>query len=227
MKLFQHSLTRLAIVMLALVTISAGTVTSERVLVVGLIGQQKSAWCWAASAQMIIKYYTTSYSQAQCDLVHEKYTYLPTCCSTDVCDGAAGSAYSVFEMSTHYLEYATCTGAIRWDADISSTAGVMQQINLNKPFVFLWNWGGGHTGSHEMVAFGYMKYDSAPSESGVWVNDPLPVATGDIWFHTYSFFCSSTTDQKRKNPISKHNYTFWAHTLASAQYDITLPPPAP
>lgn len=147
--------TALLLAMTAIGTASAG------VLSVPTYYQEHSNWCWAASAQMILKFHNKSV--AQCSMANYSFGINYACGNTTFYWNSRANQgnwnYYVDDMMNYYW------GSTRfYQQNGSITQSSLQtRINASKPFIMSWRWSSG--GAHDVVVKGY-------SGSYVYFNDP-------------------------------------------------------
>ena len=107
--------------------------------------QEQSSWCWAASDEMVLDFFGRD--QAQCQIADVAKANgmcgVPgTCC---------GGNYYACNLGCSPL-IGNIVPSISWSQAISWGTAT-GEIDLGRPFIFVWNWDTG--GSHAMVAKGY------------------------------------------------------------------------
>ena len=131
--------------------------STANILSVPLYKQEKNQWCWAGTAQMIMKYKTGA-TYSQCGMANYVRNY-STCCSS--------SAPSYCNYPTYLDENGKLYTGYGFNRTVYSSylsfSAVQAQINANRPFFWGWYWTGG--GGHAMAVKGY-------SGNYVYFNDP-------------------------------------------------------
>lgn len=173
-------------------------------LSVYLYPQQRSNWCWAASAEMIAGYYDDAYL-SQCSLANES-TGNTDCCTNaahaqdpSVCN-KAGSLYAALSRHNFTLtetaqlscpnpecSKGVCKACTATRNAALSFAQLTAELTANRPVGFLWHWNGG--GAHFQVAVG--SWVDINGQQWVSVDNPLPVNTGTQLDLTYTDWVSS------------------------------------
>jgi hypothetical protein len=144
-----------------------------------LKAQETGAWCWAASAQMVLASPALSVVVAQCDVATKRFGPGSRCC-----DAAGVPATCVRGGWPPFGQYGytptvTKDSALSWDE-------VKVQIGCRKQaFAFTWHMDNG--GDHMMVATGY-KTEGA--NHLVCVNNPLPLGSGQAYCLPYNEYVS-------------------------------------
>jgi Papain-like cysteine protease AvrRpt2 len=120
--------------------------------------QQADSWCWAASAQMTMKYF--NHDVAQCTQANNRFG-MGSCCTSNLgsCDNGGWPEYQKY----NFTFAKTSQAPLSWE-DVQS-----QIYCKKKPFAFSWAWTGG--GGHMMVVKGYLVVNNVKY---VDVNDPEP-----------------------------------------------------
>ena len=128
----------------------------EKVLNVAKIRQKGTNWCWAASGEMVMRYYNEPVRQ--CEQVNELYGL--KCCGLIVDPECDKTGWPQF--GRHNLQFAqTKESALAWQE-------IKEQVACKgNPIAFSWKWTGGS--GHMMVIKGFSTQDG---ENYVLVNDP-------------------------------------------------------
>lgn len=142
--------------------------------------QETSAWCWAASAQMVLASLTPPVIADQCNLANEQFGQNSCCPPTAAASECLSGGWPQYEPYG-YTPAITRDQALDWD-EVKTQLGCR-----GEPFAFSWHWVRG--GGHMMVATGY-KTDGA--DRFVCANDPLPVGKGEAYCDTYEEYVSGT-----------------------------------
>jgi len=120
-------------------------------------------WCWAASAQMIMKSFNVDITQ--CRQATDRFAPTP-CCDSPTPDDCIKGNWPDFPKYGFTVKHTT-NAALSWDE-------LRRQIGCRKvPIAFTWRWVGG--GGHMMVASGYAVRNGV---KWVTVQDPAPVDMG-------------------------------------------------
>ncbi|MGA8301578.1 MAG: hypothetical protein WCB53_02975 [Terriglobales bacterium] len=178
-------------------------------LIVPVVGQQQSEWCWAACGQMIDNYVDPLPVVQQCMEANAMFnpngpepqppansgctTAWSDCCSNgsscscDVGDGGPNPQYP-FNL------YGNSTGStLTWDQ-------LRYQIwVVNEPFAFGWSWYP-CCGAHIQVVTGYET--DAQGNQWVYVNNPEPQGQGDFECMSYDEWSQDTGD----TPFGSHTH---------------------
>jgi len=141
--------------------------------------QETRAWCWAASAQMVLASPSLAVMVSQCDVVTKQFGPGSRCCNAEgipaTCLRGGWPPFAQYG----YTPTVTKDAALSWDE-------VKMQIGCRKQaFAFTWHIEDG--GDHMMVATGY-KTEGA--DHLVCVNNPLPVRTGQSYCISYNEYVS-------------------------------------
>jgi hypothetical protein len=170
---------------------SCGPAMNER-LNLGNIPQQTNQWCWAASAQMIMRY-VGNQNIAQCVQANNRFGRTD-CCKTPTpvaCVNPGWPEFQKYGFTSHQ------GGALSW-------ANLRRQIATSgscrgRPLAFSWGWlsfdasgklqpvGSGHM----MVAMGYQENNNGQF---VEIQDPWPPFVGDFRIDTYGFYVQDPSD---------------------------------
>lgn len=139
---------------------------SAKILPVTHFQQNKSNWCWAAAAKVVINYKTGS-TVSQCKLVDSQWT-LPTGCPNN-----GGSPSMVKNIVNSYMSSQNKGGD--WDAGWATVSQLMGEINSDEPIIADVKWKS-NGGQHMFTVYGY---DTGSAGSHVYVsNYSGPVGTG-------------------------------------------------
>jgi hypothetical protein len=155
---------------------AACTPPQSRTLNVPLLPQNTDMWCWAASAQMIMRSFNSDV--AQCRQADDQFGPIPvSCCATPTADACIRGGWPQFE-NYGFGASKTLNRALTWKE-------LTQQIGCKgTPVAFTWFNDGGS--GHMMVASGY---EIRNGEQWVIVRDPFPANVGgDITQVAYEFF---------------------------------------
>jgi hypothetical protein len=153
-----------------------------KTLNVPLIPQQTSEWCWAASAEMIMKY--AGHDVAQCQQANHEFGRTD-CCLTPApgpCVNGGWPEFNVWQFC--YLQTADGV-ALTW-------AQLVAEIDANRPVEFCWAWVGG--GGHAMAARGYSYLAPIGLFPMVYINDPWAPNVGNTRWITYPVYVSQAND---------------------------------
>lgn len=141
--------------------------------------QENGAWCWAASAQMVLASPALRVFVPQCDVASKQFGPGSHCCSAaGVPDTCVRGGWPPFAQYG-YTPTVTKDSALSWD-EIKTQIGCRRQA-----FAFTWHIENG--GDHMMVATGY-KTEGA--NHLVCVNNPLPPGTGQSYCIPYGEYVS-------------------------------------
>jgi hypothetical protein len=140
-----------------------------RALNVELIPQKTSMWCWAASAEMIMKY--EGHDVSQCSQANHEFSRTDCCNSPTppVCVNGGWPEFNIWNFNCSETKSGTAL----------TFAQLQAQIDANTPVWFSWWWTGG--GGHAMVVRGY----SIDTDS-VYINDPWAPNVGDVRWVSYA-----------------------------------------
>lgn len=144
--------------------------------------QHESNWCWAASAEMTMKFLGANVKQ--CDEANKQFGRTD-CCNSPTpteCNNGGWPQFTKYGFKANQTTKAPLT----WEE-------VKTQIGCYKvPFCNTWAWTGG--GGHMMVISAYALRSG---EKWVYLRDPLPVGTGSSRWITYDAY------------VSGADYTHW------------------
>lgn len=149
---------------------------SSRVLAVPLLPQQTNQWCWAASAEMMMRH--LSQDVPQCLQANYRLGR-GDCCTQPVPVECVKPGWPEFDKHD-FSARTTDDGAL-------SFAQLKAQIDQGLPVGFSWGWSGG--GGHMMVAIGYR---TANGKNYVTIHDPWPPNQGDRREISYEAYVSGT-----------------------------------
>lgn len=152
---------------------SAGTVyslISRKTLPMELIGQKTDQWCWAATAEMIMKYHGVN--KNQCTQANDSFGR-QDCCNSPTPVACIQPSHSDFQRYNFHQETIYCL----------YMQEIIDQIESNLPFAFSWQWNAG--GGHQMIIAGY-----SSDFKMVLVYDPWPVDRGEKRWISYSSYVS-------------------------------------
>ncbi|WP_028316642.1 papain-like cysteine protease family protein [Desulfatibacillum aliphaticivorans] len=144
-------------------------------LEVELIPQETEQWCWAASAEMIMKY--LGRDVPQCEQANTEFKR-NDCCGDPVpkeCVKPGSPQFAHWDFLYRFID----------PPDVLSFHDLKHEFCSNRPVQFVWKWTGGKKGAHEMVATGYSDYDQM-----IHINNPWPVDSGEVAWITYSEYVS-------------------------------------
>ena len=167
-----------------------------KTLNVQLLPQLTNMWCWAASAEMVMKY--EGHDVPQCKQANHEFGRTD-CCNNPTpgaCVQGGWPEFAVWGFSSQTLP----------DGVALTFSQIITQIDGNMPFCFSWHWQGG--GGHMMVGRGY----SWPTfvifgSQTVYINDPWPPNTGNIRWITYAEFVAKTGDHSHWRDYYNIKYT--------------------
>lgn len=141
---------------------AVGTTATAGVLNVPLYYQEHSNWCWAASAQMVLKF-SKGTQYTQCGIVNYAFNINYACGNTTFYWNSNANQgnwnYYVDDTMNAYWggnRFYQQNGSI-------SYSSLQSRINAGKPFVMSWRWSSG--GAHDVVVKGF-------SGNYVYFNDP-------------------------------------------------------
>jgi hypothetical protein len=146
---------------------------------VQLIPQKTEKWCWAASAEMCMKYLGET-NISQCEIVNNALNKTD-CCSTPTPPACINGNFPDFGKY-NYSFSRTSGSALSW-MEIRKQLGT-----LKKPIAFSWMHEGG--GGHMMVVTGYTTIDGI---NWLYINDPLAVNIGSQYSITYDEYVMGPT----------------------------------
>jgi hypothetical protein len=178
-------------------------------LIVPVVGQQESEWCWAACGQMLDNYVDPLPSVQQCLEANQMFspsgpepqpppnsactTQWSDCCangSSCACNVGDGGNYGSFTLDAS----STPGMPLTWDQ-------LRYQIwVVNSPFSFGWNWYP-CCSSHVQVVTGYAT--DTQGNQWVYVNNPSPVGTGDFECMLYDEWVEDTSND---TPYGAHTH---------------------
>ncbi len=156
-----------------------------KTLNVPLLPQLTSMWCWAASAQMVMKY--MGHDVTQCKQANHALNRTD-CCNSPIPNACVKGGWPEFPV----WKFASQTTS--WGIALTFSQ-LVAQIDANKPFCFSWGWQGG--GGHMMVVRGYSSSIIVFSGSGnqmVYINDPWAPNQGNTRWITYADFVAKAGD---------------------------------
>ena len=145
------------------------------ILPVALIPQKTNMWCWAASAEMIMKYLGKDVSQ--CEQANYRFNQTDCCIlpTPSKCIQGGWPNFSHWGFNSNTTTWGTALSFAQLEA----------QFVGNDPIGFSWGWTGG--GGHMMVARGIKK-----SAQMVYINDPWSPNVGDTRWISYSDYVSGS-----------------------------------
>lgn len=170
-----------------------------------LIAQETNNWCWAASAQMLMRY-IGNVNVAQCVQANDRFGRTD-CCQSPVPNSCIQPSWP--DMPRYGFSQGT-GGALSWDAVRRELANGGPY--RGRPFGFSWGWlsrdamgtlrpnGSGHM----MVAVGYF---DGPSGRWVEVHDPWPPNVGDHRFDLYDFYVADPASHVHWTDFFNIRYT--------------------
>jgi hypothetical protein len=155
-------------------------------LVVALIGQEATNWCWAASAQMIAAYWGKK--SPQCRQVQAEGHVSGCCNATDhaaspLPNGCDTTGWPDDTFSQDTLQFSIANSQLSWEQ-------VKGEIDKGQPFAFSWLYNNGNQG-HMMVAIGYVEAQTTagPIRQIRYMN-PLPISEGEPDQISYDLYVS-------------------------------------
>jgi hypothetical protein len=151
---------------------------SQKTLRVRLISQEEIAWCWAAAAEMVLKYYQKR-GVGQCTLANYAFSRtdccprssMPTACDNGIRDSDVGSVYNNWSVNATFNSGAVPFSVLKTEIDQARPVEVAYKL-----------YGDGDFG-HAVIVRGYRE-----SQDGqfVTVNDPDPFgSTGELPFQVF------------------------------------------
>lgn len=163
---------------------------SEKHLDVPLHGQMTDLWCWATSAEMILRYMNNHVTQ--CSQATQEYGIdaKVDCCAPQALTSDLGSQHCVqggwppFEQ-WGFSSKNTADACEPRDHCALSFDQLKGEIDADRPVAFSWRYSGG--GGHMMVAIGYVELGE---EQWVLINNPWPPGNGDTALITYDYYVS-------------------------------------
>jgi Peptidase_C39 like family len=180
------------------------TPPSSFMLPVELVPQEQDNWCWAASAEMVMKRFGKD--PAQCVQANERFSQSSCCSKTQgpgkVCNQTSWPHFEAYSLNAQR----TCKSALSWQ-------NLKTQVFCKKtPVAFSWLWTAdgaskadcdkGH--GHMMVVRGY---EEAAGKLLLYVNDPEPNA-----------------DRRQPNPMTYAEYAGSSqdHSHWDDYYDVAI-----
>lgn len=151
-------------------------INSKLLAGVPLIGQMQGQWCWAATAEMTMKFAArTAPSQcAQATKAQDTFDFSKQSSKRDCC--LSENAASKFCNNPWYPEYENWAFKSSYINKAPTWKELKFLIDGNKPLAFLWRWKPVSDGNaHYMVAVGYK---TVSSKNFVQYLDPWPVGKG-------------------------------------------------
>ena len=148
-----------------------------KILKVELLPQQTDMWCWAASAEMIMKF--EGHDVLQCLQANHEFGR-NDCCNNPTPNECVQGGWPEFEVWGFSSNKTDSGVALPFDQ-------LQAQIIANMPVWFAWWWTGG--GGHAMVVRGY-----STSLQTVYINDPWPPNAGDTRWISYSDWVEKSGD---------------------------------
>jgi hypothetical protein len=184
-----HPLYRLIRITLlsALLTTVSPSIGLPDSLPVPLISQETRMWCWAASTQMIMRYF--GHEVDQCIQANNRFS-LNDCCKIDLCPPPTEPANPCVtggwpEFDKYgYTFKRTSNTALSWEELKIQIGG--SPAGKKKPVAFSWFWPGG--GGHMMVVKGFFIQDN---KKYVEILDPWRPCYGTEKVITYEFYKES------------------------------------
>jgi hypothetical protein len=171
-------------------------------LIVPVVGQQETNWCWAATGVMLYEYDDPLPPVQQCEEANASFNQTNCCLSpaSTLCNVGDGGPLAAYPFNYFYTPYGT---ALTWDQ-------LRYQIwVVNYPFAFTWAWACQNCGGHVQVVTGYYR-DSLGGE-WVYVNNPEPVGVGTPELMSYDEFVADPSSASFYEP----------HTHGSDGFDTT------
>lgn len=134
-----------------------------------LVTQEHSEWCWAASSNAVLNYY--SQTPSQCEIVNWAFGLNYACGNSDFnwnsyanqpnsLYGGSGSVQDILQSWS--VPNSAYSYPLSW-------RGVMWDINANRPFIIRYGWTNG--GGHIMVGSGYETYNGV---NYIFIMNPWP-----------------------------------------------------
>jgi hypothetical protein len=145
--------------------VGAGVIASKY-LSVPAIAQEKSNWCWAASARAVLLFINGS-ADSQCILVSIIYPG---------CPNYTGSLTDVNQILNKYWVTGT------WVNSSIAFSSITYHINNSHPEIARWGWDGG--GGHMLTIRGYYRDDNIGQQDISYI-DP---GDGSYNYTSYSWF---------------------------------------
>jgi hypothetical protein len=149
---------------------------SSNLLAVPLIGQSQGQWCWAATAEMTMKFAagTAPPQCSQATKAQDTYKFSKQASKLDCC--LSGNAGTKFCNNPWYPEYDKWAFQSQYYEKAPTWGDLKFLIDSNKPLAFLWRWKPISDGNaHYMVAVGYKVVSG---KQFVLYLDPYPVGKG-------------------------------------------------
>lgn len=153
--------------------------------------QERTNWCWAASASMTRKFLGRPIDQCTqaSALLGGTQGFPKDCCAPHRCDSPSFPDLGhLGELSFSHRDYK----ALSWDE-------LTEQIRHGIPVPFTWMFRGGS--EHMMVAVGFT---TTPAGRWVYVNDPSPTDQQPAYIRYDEFVQSETHDHGRDYYLSKY-----------------------
>jgi len=179
--------------------------------------QERSNWCWDASAQAVLSYYGKS--ESQCNIADyanlRRWGYSDNCCSNSgaVCNFGY---YLDSGIYWHWGVFSSISGTY------ISSSDVVKEIDSKQPFVMSWSWTSG--GGHELVGYGY-------DQNGLYIDymDPIP---GHGYTKSLYSWVVSASDHNWSDTLKTVNigaptgvYAY-DHLGVGSQANVSFSPPA-
>ena len=165
-------------------TITLDVVVADKVLDVPLIRQEKSQWCWAACAQMVVKKYRPNDSHSQTDMarIGQQLDAGQMPSNTD-------NNYLAIERIVGNCTDNTVSLIHKTDANFTEN-DLRTQLNAGSPVIYLssrYSNSGARTGGHFRVIYGYYWLESA-NKYVYLVHEPYDFSNFhlDIWERSWA-----------------------------------------
>ncbi|MDR4468459.1 MAG: hypothetical protein MRJ68_09195 [Nitrospira sp.] len=143
---------------------------------VDAIAQSTDVWCWAASAETVMKYHSTSPNKSQCNIVNTTFRgegdpsgpdSQAFCCADKYHNNCQRNGLPSWAFDAYEFSWLMVKGPLEREK-------IAAQLCSNGPFIFILRYAGG--GGHSFVVGDY-DYDPDTEEMALWVYDHSPLST--------------------------------------------------
>jgi hypothetical protein len=178
--------------------------------------QQTAAWCWAASARMVMEYRNKSEqppkpTALQCDIVRNVFglwTEGTNCCEREVTRDFINAPLTCVQggwpdwvLDKYHFNHEWVDGALDdWKA-------LKGEICTTGPFISVVEWSGG--GKHAFIVAGYKDSDSESSEKLVTLYDPTTDDFEDVTFEEFLGKSSEGSDRLYGSTHNRNYVQIW------------------
>ena len=169
------SIYKQAVVAAGLLLAIPAAMAQWRTLSVPLVTQEHSQWCWSASSKAVLHFY--SKTPSQCQIVNWAFGLNYACGNTTFAwNSYANQPNSMYGTNGSVQNILAAWGVPNGAYNTASSwSTVVNDININRPFVMRYGWSNG--GGHIMVGRGYETYNGA---NYIYIMDPWP-GEGQTW----------------------------------------------